>query len=62
MIISLSLRGFNINLIMPDIDNDYEDYSMEMETACFSNDFDEVGWDPVEIDDSNEEAKELYGY
>ena len=47
---------------MTDIDNDYEDYSMEMETTCFSTDFDEVGWDPVEIDDSNEEAKELYGY
>ena len=47
---------------MTDNDTEYEDYSMEMESSCFSNDFDEVGWDPIEIDDSNEEAKELYGY
>ena len=43
-------------------DDNYNDDSMEIVTECFSNDFDEVGWDPIEIDDSNEEAKELYGY
>lgn len=45
------------------LEDDYEDItSTEIFTECFSKDFDEVGWDPIEIDDSDEEAAQRYGY
>lgn len=41
-----------------------EEFEIEMEInqSCFEQDFDEVGYDPIEIDDSDEEAAELYDY
>ena len=62
MILSLLYGGFTINHTQSMFNDDYHDDSMEIVTECFSNDFDEVGWDPIEVDDSNEEAKELFGY
>lgn len=63
MTLSLSFAGgFTINYTQSMFDDDYNNDSMEIITECFSNDFDEVGWDPIEVDDSNEEAKELFGY
>lgn len=40
----------------------YEDDDIEINEAAFDKDFDEIGWDPEVIDDSDEEAAELYGY
>lgn len=42
--------------------NDYVDDSMEIYREVFDKDFDDVGWDPVEEDDSDSEAAELYGF
>lgn len=42
--------------------DDFNNDTMEIVTECFSNDFDDIGWDPIEVDDSDEESKELYGY
>ena len=39
-----------------------EDYTLEINSSCFKQDFDEVGYDPIEIDDSDDEAAEIYGY
>ena len=41
-----------------------EEFEIEMEInqSCFEQDFDEVGYDPIEVDDSDEEAAELYDY
>ena len=39
-----------------------EDYTLEINSSCFEQDFDEVGYDPIEIDDSDDEAAEIYGY
>lgn len=39
-----------------------EDFEMEINASCFEDDLDNIGYEPVEIDDSDEEAAELYGY
>ena len=41
-----------------------EEFEIEMEInqSCFEQDFDEIGYDPIEIDDSDKEAAELYDY
>lgn len=44
---------------MEDVINDD---SIDIHAEVFDKDFDEVAWDPVEIDDSDEEAAKLYGY
>lgn len=45
------------------IDNDcYEEYSVDIHEEVFDKDLDDVGYEPVEIDDSNAEAAERYGY
>ena len=42
---------------------DYDDdYTMEIRSEVFGDDFDNVGWDPIEVDDSSEEAEQLFGY
>ena len=38
------------------------DTEIEINQACFEQDFDEVGYDPIEIDDSDEESAEMFGY
>lgn len=40
----------------------YEENTIDIHSETFNQDFDEVGWDPKVIDDSDEEAAELYGY
>lgn len=40
----------------------YVDNSIEIHGEVLDKDFDDVGWDPVEIDDSDEDAAHEYGY
>ena len=37
------------------------DNTIDIHSETFDKDFDEVNWDPEIIDDSDEEATELYG-
>lgn len=39
-----------------------DDYSIEIYSATFEQDFDDVGWEPEIIDDSDEDAAEMFGY
>lgn len=39
-----------------------DDYSVDIQTEAFEQDFDAIAWEPVVVDDSDEEAKELFGY
>ena len=36
--------------------------SVNIHAEAFDNDFDEIGWDPIKIDDSDSDAAELFGY
>ena len=38
-----------------------DDNTIDIHSEVFDKDFDEVGWDPEFVDDSDEEAAELYG-
>ena len=40
----------------------YEEYNLEIAEEVFSKDYDEVGFDPTTIDDSDSDAAELFGY
>lgn len=40
----------------------YSDDSIQIHGEVFDKDFDEVGFDPIEEDDSDSEAAELYGF
>lgn len=40
----------------------YSDDTVDIHGETFDKDFDDVEYDPVEEDDSDEEAAELYGY
>lgn len=51
-----------IIIMIDDITGDYVDDAIEIHSEILNNDFDEAGWDPIEIDDSDEEAAELFGY
>lgn len=41
-----------------------EEFEIEIEInqSCFEQDFDDIAYDPIEVDDSDEEAAELYDY
>lgn len=45
-----------------DITGDYVDDAIEIHGEVLNNDFDEVGWEPIEVDDSDENAAREYGY
>lgn len=38
------------------------DITLDIHSETFDKDLDEVGWDPIKIDDSDNESKELFGY
>ena len=40
----------------------YGDDTIDIHAEIFDKDFDEVGFDPIEEDDSDSEAAELYGF
>ena len=48
----------NIN----DLNSIYGGDTIDIHSEVFDKDFDEVGFDPVEEDDSDAEAAELYDY
>lgn len=39
-----------------------DENSVFIHSEVFDKDFDEVGWDPIKVDDSDAEAAELFGY
>ena len=51
-----------IIIIIAIMNDDYAENTIEIHGEVLNNDFDETGWDPIEIDDSDEEAAELFGY
>lgn len=59
MQVLILLRGSKRKSNMEDVINDD---SIDIHAEVFDKDFDEVAWDPIEIDDSDEEAAETYGY
>lgn len=44
------------------IDNNEEQITIDIHGEVFDKDFDDVGWEPEVIDDTDEESQELYGY
>ena len=48
--------------MIDDITGDYVDDAIEIHGEVLDKDFDEAGWDPIGVDDSDEEAAELFGY
>lgn len=51
-----------IIIIIVIMNDDYAENIVEIHGEVLNNDFDEAGWDPIEVDDSDEEAAELFGY
>lgn len=39
-----------------------DNYSLEINSSLFEDDLDNIGFKPIEADDSDEESKEVYGY
>lgn len=40
----------------------YSDDSIQIHCEVFDKDFDDVGWDPIEEDDSDSDAADMFGY
>lgn len=51
-----------IIIIIVIMNDDYAENTIEIHGEVLNNDFDEAGWDPIEVDDSDEESAELFGY
>lgn len=45
-----------------EIDSLYGGVTTDIHSEVFNTDFDDVAFDPIEEDDSDAEAAELYGY
>lgn len=43
------------------MDNIYDNNNIDIYSETFDTDFDEIGWDPEIIDDSDSESEELFG-
>lgn len=39
-----------------------DECGIEIHSAAFNNDFDEIGWEPEVIDDSDDDAANIFGY
>lgn len=48
--------------MIDDINAEYVDDVVEINSSTFNQDFDEVGFDPIEVDDSDAEMKEMFDY
>lgn len=44
------------------VEDIYDDSFTEMNSSLYDTDYDEVGFDPIEVDDSDEESAIEYGY
>lgn len=42
--------------------DDFDVQSIDIHAEVFDKDFDEVGFDPIEEDDSDEECAQIFGY
>lgn len=51
-----------IKLMKEDNINIYSDNTIDISSESFTKDFDDIDWNPKVEDDSDEEAKELYGF
>ena len=49
-------------IMIDDINAEYVDDSLEINSSTFNQDFDEVGFDPIEVDDSDAEMEKMFGY
>lgn len=49
-------------LAMEDNDDKYVEQTTQIHSEVFDKDFDDAGWEPVEIDESDEEAAHEFGY
>lgn len=58
--INCSLYGLKYNIMNEDIYPDNN--SIEIYAETFNQDFDDVAFEPESIDDSDEEAANIYGY
>lgn len=47
---------------MEDNISDYVEDGIEIHEEVFNKDFDDVSWDPIEVDDSDEDSAREYGY
>lgn len=54
----LSDTQISINHLTDNID----ECEVEIYSAAFNNDFDEIGWTPEVIDDSDNDAANIFGY
>lgn len=43
------------------MDND-DSYDISIDSSLLSQDLDDVGFEPIEVDDSDEELEEFFGY
>lgn len=59
LVLTLSLPLTNYEFVMYDLD---DELSIDIHSEVFDKDFDEVGFEPVEIDDSDEELARTFGY
>ncbi len=53
---------YYIIVIMSEYIDGYIETYMEIHEEVFDKDFDEVGFEPIEVDDSDDESAELFGY
>lgn len=51
-----------IKLMKENNENIYSDNTIDISSESFTKDFDDIDWNPKVEDDSDEEAKELYGF
>lgn len=51
-----------IKLMKENNETIYSDNTIDISSESFTKDFDEIDWNPKVEDDSDEEAKELYGF
>lgn len=49
----------NVDIIKSSI---YDDESIDIHAETFDKDFDDVGWEPEVIDDSDDDSANLFGY
>lgn len=47
---------------MEDNDDKYVEQTTQIHSEVFDKDFDDAGWGPVEVDESDEEAAHEFGY
>lgn len=53
---------YYIIVIMSEYIDGYVETYMEIHEEVFDKDFDEVGFEPIEVDDSEDKFAELFGY